>query len=131
MNQITISGDSYNKNKAEYKKILKKYGYKWKGSYFSNIFKWINPDGLEITADYIRNNEVTESVSISLQGSEEFIKEVLDVFNIDENTSELKVKAINDRYDKEIKYHKKSNAPSGFIKAIENRRQTELGEARR
>jgi len=124
-NTITIDGTTYTKNKSEYKKILKKYGYKWKGSYFNNVFKWVNEQLYEINADYERDNGTTISVTITLEGSDDFIQETINLFNV-KITSKADI--INEKYDKEIKYHTKMGAPEGFIKAINNKRQEELKE---
>jgi len=119
---ISLTGESYNSNKREYKKILKKYGYRWVGNYMSENFRWITDD-YEITAVYDRDNEKTVSVNITLQGTDEFIREVMELFDIKETSIS---DTINEKYNKEVAYHKSHNAPDGIINAINKKRKKEL-----
>ena len=120
---ITITGDSYNKNKRQYKKILKKYDYKWVGNYMTENFNWINNEDYEIIAVYDRDGDKTISVNITLQGYDDFIQEVMELFN---TKTDSIIDTINEKYDKEIEYHNSHNAPDGIIRAINNKREKEL-----
>ena len=128
---IIVTGEFYSDNKTGFKKILKEFDVKWKGSWTSNIYTW-SGNNIIVNADFERDEVTDRTIRaiFDITSDSEFMEEVMrwahNGLISDVSGEDKRVQELNAKWKKDIEWEKKSGAPQGVLQSMKKQWKEEV-----